>query len=307
MESAQYPRDSRRNLAIFAISFALILSTTAVGLRLLSRKITKSRMYLDDHLIILALIFKYGCSFGAVGMLYNGLGTHIWLVPAERLTTYLEIVYAGSFLYTGCITFIKLSILSFYKRLFPVKPMVIAVNLVGSLVILWCFSVCLVGGLVCIPVDKLWNPAIVGGCLDLAKFYYGLQIPNIATDAIILVMPMKIVWGLQMAKAQKVILCGIFMVGALTLIFDMIRLAVMIRLSQEGDDVTYNQTPASAWTCIEAAVGIMAACLPSLRPLLTTFNKHVWYKLSTRKTSSNKGESGESGKSLESPCRNSVA
>lgn len=93
--------------------------------------------------------------------------------------------------------------------------MILAANSVGAIVILWCFGVCLIGGVACIPLEKLWNPAIPGGCIDLAKFYYGLQIPNIVTDAVILALPMKHVWNLQVPRAQKIMLTGIFCLGAL--------------------------------------------------------------------------------------------
>jgi hypothetical protein len=67
----------------------------------------------------------------------------------------------------------------------------------------------------CIPTEKLWNPTIPGGCTDLGKFYYGLQIPIIVTDAAILVMPMHTVWGLPISRAQKTGLSIIFVLGFL--------------------------------------------------------------------------------------------
>ncbi|KAI9037724.1 uncharacterized protein KD926_000065 [Aspergillus affinis] len=217
-------------------------------------------------------------------VLYNGLGTHIVFVPPHELVVYMKTLSTGSFTYTLCIAFVKLSILAFYKRLFPVKPMVLAVNIVGSVVILWAYGVCLVGALTCIPFRKLWDPTIPGGCIDLPKFYYGLQIPNIVTDAIILGMPMKVVWNLHVPRTQKVALSGIFLLGFLcetpslvlldfslifarTLIFDIIRLVAMVELSEAGNDITYAQTQPSVWTCIEPAVGITAACLSNMRPL----------------------------------------
>ncbi len=150
-----------------------------------------------------------------VSVLYNGLGTHIQLVPPNQLVVYMKTLSSGSFLYPACITCVKLSLLAFYKRLFPIKPMVLAVNIVGAMVLLWCFGVCLIGAVTCIPFRKLWEPTIPGGCIDLAKFYYGLQIPNIVTDAVILVMPLRVVWDLQMKRVQKVLLTGIFMLGFL--------------------------------------------------------------------------------------------
>lgn len=90
-----------------------------------------------------------------------------------------------------------------------------AVNVTSLIVILWAACGILAGCFTCIPTEKLWNPMIEGGCMNLSKFYYGLQIPNIATDAIILVMPMPVVWKLPISKAQKMGLSAIFVLGLL--------------------------------------------------------------------------------------------
>lgn len=47
-----------------------------------------------------------------------------------------------------------------------------------------------------------------------------------------------------------------------TLIFDIVRLISLIDLSKAGDDIT------CVWTCIEPAVGIVAACLSNMRPFV---------------------------------------
>ncbi|KAL3452696.1 hypothetical protein BJX65DRAFT_292705 [Aspergillus insuetus] len=252
-----YSHDSLRHVVITATSFALSISTIAVVLRLLCRRITKTRWFLDDYLMIGALVFEYGISFAGVVLLYNGLGTHIMLVPADKLVVYMKTLASGGFLYTACITFVKLSILAFYKRLFPVRPMVLAVNTVAAVVILWCVGVFFVSAV----------PTVPGACIDLAQFYYGLQIPNIVTDAIILVMPLRVVWNLKMPRTQRILLMAIFLLGVLTLIFDIIRLVALIELSNSGPDITYNQVNSSVWTCIEPCVGITAACMSNMRPL----------------------------------------
>ncbi|KAL4924205.1 uncharacterized protein BDV17DRAFT_301242 [Aspergillus undulatus] len=159
---------------------------------------------------------------------------------------YMRTLASGSFLYTVYITYVKLSILAFYKRLFPVKPMILVINIIRLSIILWCFGVCLIEVVTCIPFRKLWEPKIPGGCIDLAKFTRGLQIPNIVTDAIILAMPCRVVWGLNMPRVQRVLLMGIFALGALTLIFNIIRLVALIKLSGSRTD---------------PCVGITAACL----------------------------------------------
>lgn len=81
-----------------------------------------------------------------------------------------------------------------------------------------------------------------------------------------------------------------------TLIFDIIRLVAMIQFTHSGPDITCacppplwyayfctevlttkdNQVPFVVWTCIEAAVGITAACLSNLRPLFRLGQRDFW-------------------------------
>lgn len=51
---------------IIALVFAYTLSTLSVALRILARKVTGSRLFMDDYLIMVALFFKYACSCGVV-------------------------------------------------------------------------------------------------------------------------------------------------------------------------------------------------------------------------------------------------
>ncbi|PWY78367.1 integral membrane protein [Aspergillus heteromorphus CBS 117.55] len=287
-----HPNERLRRSLIIAICFAFILSTTAVGLRLLARRVTGARLYLDDYLIMIALLFKYGCSIGVVIILFNGIGSHITMIPKKNLTVYFQIGWSNSFVYTCCIAFIKLSILCVYKRLFTAPRMTRAANIVSVIVILWAVSVSLAGVFNCVPVQKFWDRAVEGSCMDTVSYYYGQQIPNILTDMVLLVMPMRSVWSLPISKRQRGLLSGVFLVGILTLIFDIVRLVAMIDLVNAGPDITYNQVPVAVWTCIEAAVGITAACLSHLRPL---FNLKVWSRIRNTTESKRPLDSPHSG------------
>lgn len=93
--------------------------------------------------------------------------------------------------------------------------MILAANIVAGFVILWALSVCVVGILLCLPVNKFWDPTVPGSCLDSAQYYYGQQIPNILTDAVLLMMPLKCVWALPISRTQRVLLSGVFVTGGL--------------------------------------------------------------------------------------------
>ncbi|RHZ49386.1 uncharacterized protein CDV56_103538 [Aspergillus thermomutatus] len=276
-----YDQDNLRHVVITATCFAFTLSTVAVGLRLWVRGITKTKFFLDDYLILGALFFLYGISIAGIVLLYNGLGTHIIDVPPENLVVYLKYgrpchPAPSSIPYASPASSFPCSL--YTNAIFSCGPMVLASNIVACVVVLWCFGVCLIGAVICIPFWKLWEPMTPGGCIDLAKFYYGLLIPNIVTDAVIIIMPMKAVADLHISKTQKILLSGIFALGFLTLVFDIVRLITLIELSKAGDDITYNQVQSSVWTCIEPAVGIVAACLINMRPIFTQYMvKFNWW------------------------------
>lgn len=200
---------------VIATVFALVLSTTAVALRVLARRICRVHLKVDDYLMILALLFEWAISMAGVVFLHNGLGRHVSTITPAQLITYLKTLYTGSFLYAFTVTFTKLSILFLYARVFPTPMMRKACVLVGSIVVLWCTSVCIVGALICVPTEKLWHPTTPGGCIDVSKFYYGLQVPNILTDGIILIMPAKVIWTLPLSRPQRISLMVIFTLGAL--------------------------------------------------------------------------------------------
>lgn len=93
--------------------------------------------------------------------------------------------------------------------------MCVTVNVVASFIILWTLSIYIVGVLQCLPVNKFWDREIEGTCIDPAMFFYGMQIPNILTDAVLLVMPLKPVWSLPVSQSQRILLSFVFLVGIL--------------------------------------------------------------------------------------------
>ena len=56
---------------------------------------------------------------------------------------------------------------------------------------------------------------------------------------------------------------------------DVARLVALVQLEGNGTDFTWNQVPASIWTCVEPAVAIATACLVHLRPV-GQWMRHYW-------------------------------
>ena len=120
-------------------------------------------------------------------------------------------------------------------------------------------------------------------CANLWSISYGLLTSFLA---MILVLPWYPVSQLQMPLHQKLSICGIFLLGGLVVAAGIARVtAVNEAVTSTSLDHSCEplylvpcpgankiqidvQCPAFYWAAVEAGVGIISACLPTLRPLM---------------------------------------
>ena len=67
----------------------------------------------------------------------------------------------------------------------------------------------------CRPVRAAWDTTVKGECIQINLVFMILAGINVLTDIILLLAPLPTLWGLQMAKAMKLQLIGIFCIGGL--------------------------------------------------------------------------------------------
>lgn len=75
-------------------------------------------------------------------------------------------------------------------------------------------------------------------------------------------LPLFMVWGLQLRKSQKLILAGIFSVGSVVAIFD------ILRTVESLDSGTFSGV--ALWSSLEVTIAVIVASLPLYRALLTS-------------------------------------
>ena len=67
----------------------------------------------------------------------------------------------------------------------------------------------------CYPVSKSWDTSITGGyCVNLPVFYIANLSLNSATDIAVLILPIPMLWKVQMPFRQKIAVTAIFMTGS---------------------------------------------------------------------------------------------
>ena len=122
---------------------------------------------------------------------------------------------AAEILYTISLVATKISILLLYRSIFPGRRIALITNIVGACIIAWGIAVVLVSIFSCNPVRGFWDITVEATCVDTRHFYLGSSVPNISMDVIILLLPIKNIWGLQMGVRQKFAVSGLFLLGGL--------------------------------------------------------------------------------------------
>ena len=177
-------------------------------------------------------------------------------------------------------TAIKISIRHLYLTLFGSnKTFRLFTFTVIGLVLLFCFGVLLATFLNCRPFAKTWNPLLPGSCGSLQANVLSTSIINFVIDLSIVLLPMPMVWSLQIARSRNTLLpssllwvyckCGaiqayiiryLIWFGYRVCAITITRIILATRLNI--NDFTYDLAKLAIVTCLEPLLGIVVACAP---------------------------------------------
>lgn len=147
-----------------------------------------------------------------------GLGRHVNTVPLSNITELLQLVYAGYLMFDIGIVFPKLSVLFFYERVFgrANRRMVLIRWIFISFIVAWLLFRIPADIWGCTPPKKSWLPDTPGHCLnDLNNFaiYLAAGLFNSLLDLALLIIPLPMIWKLQMRPMRKIGIFAAFVCG----------------------------------------------------------------------------------------------
>ena len=68
----------------------------------------------------------------------------------------------------------------------------------------------------CSPIAYSWNKAIVGGhCINVHVMWIVQDIFFLVLDIYVVVLPMPMIWNLQITRPEKIAISGVFLLGSL--------------------------------------------------------------------------------------------
>ena len=199
-------------MAIFAGALVAIRFVTML-------RVVKLKLWLDDWLILVAMTSMIPSAFiNVFGLARHGLGRDIWTLQPGEITKVLMYFHTMAWLYFLDTTLIKLSMISFYLRLFPSPGTKRLLWGTFALTSLWGTSFVLVAIFQCRPIAhfwRKWDGNYEGSCLNANAIAWSNAATNIALDVWILIVPLWKLRPLQMHWKKK---CGVgfmFILGAL--------------------------------------------------------------------------------------------
>ena len=283
-----------RGPAVFALSAAMIAcSSVFVFFRMASRIGIVKKVMLDDYFIIFAWLLAFGISYSVCDAAHFGLGKHEVDVPPFRRGTLNRLQYTFTALYNPALMTTKTSILVFFltlskqQRVFKwtIWATLFVVNGAG-------LALTLMNIFQCRPMSVTFvdiRPP-ESRCIDIVTLYLSSAPVNIITDIVILLLPMPVLKAMHLPRKQKWILYVTFGFGIFVAVVDVVRISYLQdaaltkaedNISRQGqgnaasqeriNDFSWYIAYSFMWSVIEVNVGIMIACVPALKPLVSRF------------------------------------
>ncbi|KGO70655.1 hypothetical protein PITC_055460 [Penicillium italicum] len=264
--------DGNRQPGLIALCVVMLtLAVVSVALRCWSIWCSRTHKFgYDDAFAILTLPFIVTESALMFYWISLGLGRHSATLPVSHQPTGAKIIFAAAYLYDACITLPKLSVLCFYHRVLGqgarwVRPTLWAV---GALCVCWLIASWLATTFQCTPVHASWEAVPNSKCFTQWKFFTGTAAPSAVLDVVILLIPLPLLWTLQMTKAKKVMLTGLFICGYSVVILSIGRLVTLLKAgSTLEEDLTWTTIEYIYWVQCEGPISLMSVCLPNIMEL----------------------------------------
>jgi hypothetical protein len=226
-----HKHDSRVTEIHWVYTVPIVAATLSTALRFWAKRLGRNGITLDDYLILFATLCVIGqCSSGlgygtrlsilsiprasltAAGP-PHGMGRHVIAVSPYDQMMVRKGDYVFSHFYDLALVSVKLGILAFYYRVFVHPVFRTAVLATAAFVVAWGIGITVTLFLACRPLNAYWDSNVSGDCLTMVTFTYFTNISNLITDIWIFLMPVPMIWHLQLQTKKKLILSLIFCIG----------------------------------------------------------------------------------------------
>ncbi|RWQ95413.1 hypothetical protein C8Q69DRAFT_520247 [Paecilomyces variotii] len=253
----------------YTVITGLVLSTTCLAIRLLTRHQILRKITAEDLCLTIAWGFCVGTQIVILYALdHAGLGHHIEYLSVQTISTYEKLFLTAACLFITGICLARLAHLVLFHRLMIAKSWlrhalygVTAFVIIGSITLVFCFI------FACRPISKAWDVTLQGQCINRPAILVAVAVLNIISDFLLILLPIPVISDLQVPRSQKIKTFIILVMVCITFVASAIRLRFTVPLLSSSD-LTYKIAPVALLVGVESNLIIITATLPALKQFL---------------------------------------
>ena len=136
----------------------------------------------------------------------------IWVPASDNDKTFKGLL-TGQLLWAVAVTLVRASVLSLYTCIFRTSSFRSTCYGVHTFNLGFFAAIVLACCLICRPFAFNWDHFIKGTCGDQRSLDLFLGVFNLLMDFTTVVLPLPVLWGLQMPASKKFTLTGMFFMG----------------------------------------------------------------------------------------------
>ncbi|KAF9874227.1 integral membrane protein [Colletotrichum karsti] len=266
--------ESNTTQILIVVSVFNFLALAFVGARLYARIWVIKAPGWDDWMMIPAAVCSV-CGGWVIFLIQaqHGLGKHFKTIKPDDYTIFQQCAFWSVIVSSAAsMLFLKLSIALNLLRLSTSKWYQWALWAVMGLTVVYCIGGMFPFFLNCKPMSGYWDKTIVPKpvCMNI-KLFVQLGVLNtsfnIFTDVVLATLPVPIIWNLQMKLKLRLYVIGILSLGYLAVAMGIIKAVYQIAFGSDMDKTFHYHI--YVWGFLQIQFGIIAACAPTLRPLVS--------------------------------------
>ncbi|KAK8123351.1 hypothetical protein PG999_003269 [Apiospora kogelbergensis] len=269
LPGAGLPDEYRGDEILGAVIATTTLACLTLCARLWVRLTMVHKMGSDDYAMIVAMLLSLASLGLVIPQVIYGAGRHIVYLRPSVATIGLKVNFVSQVFYLWAIPAVKMSIGLFLLRIAPNKGYRRALHGVMIFTMAYtmmCFATLL---LQCTNLAILWDPTVKAVCWSketLQALSYANSIVNIITDMFFAILPAPMLWNVQINIRTKASLICIMGLGVFAVAAAIVKSFFISNYGKTGDFL-WDSTDLTIWVSTECNTGIIAACLPCLKPL----------------------------------------
>ncbi|KAK8064935.1 hypothetical protein PG994_007573 [Apiospora phragmitis] len=257
-------KDDRRAVIIHSCVWLNVVSTICLALRLLSRRIQRMRLGVDDWIVIAAQIFSYG---------------HAAIMITSKFYFQPKCGYALAIIGVATLCLVKASVLALYLRIFPQRHIRLGVYTIGAVVAAYClsFEIMLIFG--CHPISLGWSNGTKTKCLNPTRWFSTTStVIDTVLNVFILALPVRAIVQLHVKRWQKTAIIGLFLLAGLSTASAWVRWSGTEDYFKDPNVDQLYSVNLAVFLVLETATGVMGVCLSTITPILSYFTLRLGFK-----------------------------